>query len=250
MMAKKRILTNDEIKKRFRKMCTKVLSERTLENYNKRLDDILTDNIVISSKAKYLQYKAVMSKLEQMGIVLNVKLMKYAKRGDTVKKNIMDKYVSPELLQVILDAIPDTVKGNELRLAIKLSYYSGLRLEEVLMLKSADFVVNTHIRLNISGKGSKTRKAYLPQDKKELIDSFAGFSITDDYVTKTIKRISDKTEIKFSFHSLRHSFASNFIKSGGNIALLQMLLGHSSMTTTAIYLHCVDETEQLSKLGF
>ena len=249
-MTKKRIFTDDEIRKTFIMKCTKVLSDRTLISYKKRLEELLTDNIVISSKSKYLQYKAVLAKLAEMGIVLKVKLMKYSKRGDTVKKNIMDKYVSPDQLRIILDAIPDTVNGNELRLAIQIAYYSGLRLEEVLKLKISDVVVNSHIRINISGKGSKSRKAYLPQNRKYLINGFSGFSITEDYVKKTINRVADKVGVKYSFHSLRHSFASNFIKSGGNISLLQQLLGHSSMTTTAIYLHCVDETEQLSKLGF
>jgi integrase len=249
-MAKKRILTDDEIKKIFIRKCTKVLSDRTLQVYRKRLEELLDDNVQSSSKSKYLQYKAVLSKLAEMGIALNVKLMKYSRRGDSVKKNILDRYVSPEQLHMILDAIPDTVKGNELRRTIKIAYYSGLRLAEVLALRGSDVVLNNHIRLNVSGKGSKSRSSYLPREQKELIDGFIGFTITEDYVKKTIRRVSEKTGINFSFHSLRHSFASNFMRAGGNITLLQRLLGHSSLNTTAIYLHCIDESDQLARLGF
>ena len=249
-MAKKRNLSNDDIIKTFIRKCTKLLSERTLQVYRKRLEELLNDSFKVSSKSKYLQYKAVLSKLEEMGINIDVKLMKYTRRGDTVKKNILDKYVSPEQLALIIEAIPVTIKGNELILAIKIAYYSGLRLEEALTLKGTDIIKNNHIRLNVSGKGSKYRITYLPKEQKELIDGFICFTITEDYVKKTIRRVADKTGVKFSFYSLRHSFASNFMKSGGNITLLQRLLGHSNLNTTAIYLHCIDETEQLSKPGF
>lgn len=240
----------EEVTKKFVKTFAPMIADRTMVSYRKRLEELLNDSVEITGKSKYLQYKAVISKLAEIGISLDVKLPKYSKRGDTVKKNIMDKYVSPEQLQVILDACNDTVKGRELRLAIQISYYTGLRLEEVLMLKPSDILLNDHIRLNICGKGSKSRKVYLPQEKRCLVEVFNGFTITEGYVTKSVEIISERTGIKFSFHSLRHSFASNLMKAGGNITLLQKLLGHSSMTTTAIYLHCVDEVEQLSKIGF
>jgi len=106
------------------------------------------------------------------------------------------------------------------------------------------------IRLQVTGKGSKYRTAYLPRYKKRLVMDFKGFSITDRYVKKNMERIAGRIGRRFSFHSFRHSFASNFLKRGGNIALLQRLLGHSNISTTSIYLHTVDETEQLKELGF
>lgn len=248
--AKMKTLSKKEITTKFTKNLKCLVSDRTMTSYTKRLEELLSDNVTMTSKAKYLQYKAVMSKLEQMGIALDVKLMKYAKRGDGVKKNVMDKYVSPEQLHVILNTCNNTEKGKELRLAIQISYYSGLRLEEVLNLKGSDIVMNGHIRLSVSGKGSKSRNVYLPQEQRQLVEGLEKFTISEGYVTKSIEIISQRTGIKFSFHSLRHSFASNLMRNGGNITLLQKLLGHSSMTTTAIYLHCVDETDQLSKLGF
>ena len=40
-----------------------------------------------------------------------------------------------------------------------------------------------------------------------------------------------------TFHSLRHSFATNYLKLGGNLLQLQSMLGHSSLNTTTVYLH-------------
>ena len=239
-----------EVMKKFEKSFSSMISDRTMVTYKKRLQELLADDISVTGKSKYLQYKAVISKLAEIGISLDVKLPKYCKRGDGIKKNIMDKYVSPEQLQDILDMGNDTEKGNELKLAMQLSYYSGLRMEEVLNLKKSDIVLNGHIGLSVSGKGSKSRKVYLPKEKLNLVENFQGFTISEGYVTKSVEIISERTGIKFSFHSLRHSFASNLMRNGGNITLLQKLLGHSSMMTTAVYLHCIDETEQLSELGF
>lgn len=238
------------IMQKFEKSYRSLIAERTMVTYKKRLSEILEDNISVTGKSKYLQYKAVINKLNEIGIELNVKLPKYSKRGDNIKANIMDKYVSPEQLEIILDAANDTEKGKELRLAMQLSYYSGLRMEEVLSLRKSDIVLNGHIGLTVSGKGSKSRKVYLPKEKLSLVENFKGFTINESYVTKSVEIISERTGIKFSFHSLRHSFASNFVRNGGNIVLLQKLMGHSKMTTTAVYLHCVDDTAQLREMGF
>lgn len=238
------------IMQKFEKSYRSLIAERTMVTYKKRLSEILEDNISVTGKSKYLQYKAVIHKLNEIGIDLNVKLPKYCKRGDTIKQNIIDKYVSPEQLEIILDAANDTEKGKELRLAMQLSYYSGLRMEEVLSLRKSDIVLNGHIGLTVSGKGSKSRKVYLPKEKLSLVENFKGFTINESYVTKSVEIISERTGIKFSFHSLRHSFASNFVRNGGNIVLLQKLMGHSKMTTTAVYLHCVDDTAQLREMGF
>lgn len=238
------------IMEKFTKSYRSLIAERTMVTYKKRLSEILEDNISVTGKSKYLQYKAVIHKLNEIGIDLNVKLPKYCKRGDTIKQNIIDKYVSPEQLETILDAANDTEKGKELRLAMQLSYFSGLRMEEVLTLNKSDIILNGHIGISVSGKGSKSRKVYLPKDKMNLISDFQGFTITEGYVTKSVEIISERTGVKFSFHSLRHSFASNFVRNGGNIVLLQKLMGHSKMTTTAVYLHCIDDTAQLREMGF
>jgi len=243
-------MNKGEVIKKFEESYKCLLSDNTLKQYMVILGQLLDGKISITSKSKFLQYKSVLSKLKEIGMELDVKIPKWAKKGSGTKKNILDKYVGEDDLQDILECVPATEKGKELARAIEISYYSGLRLDEVLRLKPGDIVMEDYIRLQVTGKGSKYRTAYLPRYKKRLVLDFQGFSITDRYVKKNMERIAGKTGGRFSFHSFRHSFASNFLKSGGNIALLQRLLGHSNISTTSIYLHTVDEIGQLKELGF
>jgi len=241
------------IKNKFLKSYKGALAKTTVEIYYLRLEQILEGNIERSSKSKDLQYKAVLSKLEEIGIDVGVKLPRWTRRGNNIKKNVIDSCITPGQLETILERCPRTLKGDELRKAIKISYYSGLRLEEVLSLKASDIKINENglIRMDVSGKGAKYRDVYLPGSQRELVEGFSGFGINSRYVKNNMQRLREKTGIAgLSFHKFRHSFASNLLNNGGNIKLLQELLGHSSLSITSIYLHTVDKAEQLKKLGF
>ena len=49
-----------------------------------------------------------------------------------------------------------------------------------------------------------------------------------------------------TFHTLRHSFATEYIKSGGDIWELRSILGHSSINTTMVYLHMAEDFSKVS----
>lgn len=229
-----------------------LFSTNTMISYLTALMQLLQNKINLSSKAKQTYYKIVKKKAKKINIKIDVYIPDWKKRGDTIKSEIEDKYVNKEGLKEILKACPNSKKGLELRKAIELSYYSGMRLNEVLDLnnRNIDFV-GKHIKMIISGKGCKTRKLWLKLNATHLIENFKPFSIDDNYVKVTCYRISkQRLEKPFNFHSLRHSFAINFIKSGGNLVLLQKQLGHSNLATTSRYLMYYDDLEALSKLGF
>lgn len=233
----------------FAKAYAGLVSEKTLKEYVRCLKNLLAGTVKIKSKSAYLQFKAAQAKAAKVGIP-TPSLPPYRRRGDGVKRNILDKLVSFEKLEAILTSCPKTAKGKELALAIRLSYFTGLRLSEVLSLTPQDIVLNGHFRLAVCGKGGKTRTVYLPQNQAGLLEGFAGFTLTAGYVELAFGRMARKLGITASFHSLRHSFATNLLEGGANLALLQRLLGHSNITTTAVYLHAIDDSAALTKLGF
>ena len=53
-----------------------------------------------------------------------------------------------------------------------------------------------------------------------------------------------------SFHSLRHSFASNFIRNGGDPFVLKSMMGHSSLNTTSIYIHMGRDFNNLKGVNY
>ena len=232
--------------KKFKDFYLNFLSINSMKIYLKVLKEILEDRVKITSKSKYNQVKAVLKKAKDINITINFLLPDWHKKED-LNKEIIDKYITEDLLSKILKASPLTSQGKELRLAIRISYLSGLRLEETLTLKVDQIKEN---KLNITGKGSKQRFAYIPKDQINILEGFSKFKINLGYVKTNMNRISKKVKKNFSFHSLRHSYAINLIKAGGSVALLQKLLGHSNLATTSIYLRYFEDTEQLEKLGF
>jgi site-specific recombinase XerD len=139
---------------------------------------------------------------------------------------------------------------NDGHTPIELSFYSGLRLSEILNLNSSDIKFNESIKLSVKSKGSG-RIVFLPLSFKDRITGFEGFTITLPYVEQAFTRIVNKLKIKTTFHGLRHSFATRMLESGVSITKVQKLLGHADIITTAIYLHCTEGVDdKMRALGY
>lgn len=78
-----------------------------------------------------------------------------------------------------------------------------------------------------------TRTGYLFEGNAGS-EHISGSTITNYFTEVKHKYNLDEN---LSFHSLRHSFASNFIKAGGDPFVLKSMMGHSSLNTTSIYIH-------------
>ncbi len=155
----------------------------------------------------------------------------------------------------------DSIKNKKHRLMIMFLYSSGLRLSELLNLKVGDLEIGEKIGWVRSGKGAKDRlfllsdrlveemREYL-QWKKESDYVFTGRKerMTPRNVQKIIKKVARNAGIEKNVHphSLRHSFATHLLESGENIRKIQMLLGHSQLSTTQLYLDV--STEELKKV--
>jgi len=150
--------------------------------------------------------------------------------------------------------------GMRDRCMLELMYSSGLRVSELVGLQLNQ--VNTRLGLvRLVGKGSKERvvpvgeealhwlQRYLQRARPALqvtgaindalFLSSRGTAITRQAFWQNIKKhlLTAGVKTVFSPHSLRHAFATHLLNHGADLRTVQMLLGHSSLSTTQIYTH-------------
>jgi integrase/recombinase XerD len=133
-------------------------------------------------------------------------------------------------------------KGFEEELAINVLLETGMRVSELANL-TEDKISWQRSCISLIGKGDKRRvipmsnitRFYLTQ----LFAHEKKFPLAIRTIEKYVKIAADRARItkKVSPHVLRHTFAVCYIHRGGNIRALQAILGHSSITTTDIYLN-------------
>lgn len=141
------------------------------------------------------------------------------------------------------------------KLVISLFYASGIRLSELIQL-DRDSIYDR--QFTVVGKGKKSRTCYIDERTERLMQEYLSSRhdncpaliisvlnksrMTPTNVELLIKNSAKKAGITKNVfpHLLRHSFATDFIRSGGNIRYLSPILGHSSINTTMIYTHVVD----------
>lgn len=139
----------------------------------------------------------------------------------------------------------------------------GLRLSEVVNLKISDLDLKNNY-LIINGKGSKQRLVpFGILTKKQLViymqyrvnlnnnnSLFLNQNLTA-ISTNTIKMLFARLKKQEKFkriypHLLRHTFATNFIYAGGNLEVLRVLMGHSTINITQIYIHLAAQKHLLN----
>ena len=137
---------------------------------------------------------------------------------------------------------------------IEILYATGMRISELVNLKLTDIDFNRSV-LKVFGKGSKERlvpygekaaealRIYLEDrkklDSKDVFLSNRGSKITRGAFWQRIKIDIARENLKSSIspHTLRHAFATHLLNRGADLRSVQMLLGHSDLSTTQIYTH-------------
>lgn len=167
-------------------------------------------------------------------------------------------------VEALLDA-PDveTPLGMRDRAMLELMYASGLRVSELVELKSV-FVGLSEGVLRITGKGSKERlvpfgaqasewlERYLRYARGDILDgqvsdalfvTARGGPMTRQMFWKLIKKYAIQAGITqaLSPHTLRHAFATHLLNHGADLRVVQMLLGHADISTTQVYTHVARE---------
>lgn len=179
----------------------------------------------------------------------------------------LPKYLTLEQVEKLLQ-LPDmsTPYGIRDKAMLELMYATGLRISELGAL-SFDALYLEENFLRIIGKGGKERivpvsetavkyiKIYLAESRgslgKKQTSNYLflnrnGGQISRQGLWKIIKGYAAKLGISstLSPHTLRHSFATHLLEKGADLRSIQMMLGHSSITTTEIYTHLAKESIQ------
>lgn len=174
----------------------------------------------------------------------------------------LPKVISESQVDQLLDE-PNTEIALELRdkAMLTLMYASGLRVSELTSLR-LPMLNLTRGAVTVMGKGSKERMVPMGDQAAELIQRYlkearpellpegsqtsdtlfpgrAGKPMTRQTFWYRIKHYAVRSGLKADItpHGLRHAFATHLVNRGANLRVVQMLLGHSDLSTTQIYTH-------------
>lgn len=185
--------------------------------------------------------------------------LKSAKQANRLPKTLSEKQV-----EVLLLAPDDnTPLGLRDRTMLELLYACGLRVTELVLLRSFDMSLNDGV-LRITGKGNKTRlvpfgeiartwlERYLREARPAILAgqiddalfvTARGGAMTRQMFWILIKKYASQAGIEtpLSPHTLRHAFATHLLNHGADLRVVQLLLGHADISTTQIYTHVARE---------
>lgn len=168
----------------------------------------------------------------------------------------------------------DPMKNRKLALIIKTLYSTGLRIAELIGIHRGQIKLNGCAKIQVIGKGSKTRTVKIPMDlyneivslfgneseylfsvkKQNRIEESKGYAgkLNQANLFRSIRKAYEEIGVKkIGLHTHRHLFATELVKQGVPINEVSKLLGHSSVDITAkYYLHNQTEPDELwKKLG-
>jgi integrase/recombinase XerD len=156
-----------------------------------------------------------------------------------------------------------TPLGLRDRTMLELMYASGLRVSELVTLKTVEVGLNEGV-VRVMGKGSKERmipfgeeahgwiERYLRESRPALLGQRAADALfvtaraegmTRQQFWNIIKRhaMTAHVHAPLSPHTLRHAFATHLLNHGADLRVVQLLLGHTDISTTQIYTHVARE---------
>jgi integrase/recombinase XerD len=165
--------------------------------------------------------------------------------------------LSPEEVARLLDAAPSL----KYKTALSVAYGAGLRASEVVALKITDIDSQRMVIRVEQGKGHKDRYVMLSPHLLDLLRAwwklarpqgwlFPGQNRLNPLTTRQLNRAchaaAQRADIdkRVSLHTLRHSFATHLLEQNIDIRVIQVLLGHAKLDTTALYTRVATKTIQ------
>ena len=243
----KNYLTQNRLFLDFIKKQPEEMQEDDIKNYfaNLQKNNISNKTLALKKAALMFFYKEV----------LNKDIIKF--KTPKAERKIPEILTKEEVKSLI-----QSTKNLKSRLIIKLLYSTGLRVSELTNLRLKDLSIDKKEGWVRKGKGNKDRffkisdllledlNKYLLtlNDNEQFLFPGKNKTLTPRNVQKIIGRSARKANIQkiVSPHKLRHSFGTHLLEDGVDIRIIQDLMGHSSLSTTELYVHI--SKKQLEKI--
>ena len=229
-------------------------SESDIENYLKYLKSINLSSSSINRKLSSLKHffnYLSKTKLLKSNPVLNISGPK--------KSKALPKSLSIIDVNSLIEA-PDCTNfiGLRDRAMIELMYATGVRISELINLEYSNIDLNRSL-IKVMGKGGKERIIPFGDDALSWLTNYIEFrrknnlslNSRDFFISQQGRKITRQAfwhrikiylkalglSMDISPHTLRHAFATHLLNNGADLRSVQMLLGHSDLSTTQIYTH-------------
>ena len=229
-------------------------TEFDIENYLKYLKGVNLSNSTINRKLSSLKHffnYLSKTKLLKFNPVVNISGPK--------KSMSLPKSLSIIDVNSLIDA-PDCSNfiGLRDRAMIELLYATGVRISELINLEYSNIDLNRSL-IKVMGKGGKERMIPFGDDALSWLINYIEFrrknnlslNSRDFFISQQGKKITRQAfwhrikiylkasglSMDVSPHTLRHAFATHLLNNGADLRSVQMLLGHSDLSTTQIYTH-------------
>jgi len=229
-------------------------TEKDIENYLKHFQALNLSHTSINRKIsslKHLFHYLSKKKLLKSNPLISFSGLKNAK--------VLPKSLSIIDVNSLIDA-PDcsTFIGLRDRTMIELMYATGVRISELINLQYSNIDLNRSL-IKVMGKGGKERMIPFGDNALSWLIDYIEFrrknnlslNSRDFFISKQGKKITRQAfwhrikvylkaaglSMDISPHTLRHAFATHLLNNGADLRSVQMLLGHSDLSTTQIYTH-------------
>lgn len=213
-------------------------------SYRMRINDINSVGAYVGQLRKVLSYCSLRGHE-----CIDYRLIPFPK-----PKRIIPEFLTEDDVKKMIDSTNKVLWKS----IVSMLYSSGCRVSELINLNRGDIIGR---RFTVNGKGDKIRICFIDEQTRELLDEYletrednnkalfineAGARVNRQNIDCQLKRLAKKADIHKNVHphTMRHSFATNFLENNGNLRYLQTLLGHSSLSTTAVYTHVIDNDLQ------
>ncbi len=249
-------------------------SEYTIRNYvssnshlldfsKKAPEQIITDDVKLYM-AENLTEKSSSS------VILFLAAVKYAYSTilnndvtTSIRRPKKEKKIPAVLTKDEIKKLLESIANCKSKLMVSLLYACGFRVSELVNLKLIDLNFNEKIGHARQAKGKKDRIFNIPEflipvlqeqvekqksDNQEYLFTGPKGNLSTRNIQKIVSKATKKAGIEKDVHphTLRHSFATHLLENGTDIRFIQVLLGHSSLSTTEMYTHI--STSQIKKI--